>query len=181
MRIDTGGADLVLGADLVVAARGDVLDTIENGRTRAIVNDYETPTADFTLNRDFDMNADALRDAISNAAGRANTTFFDATDLATALFGDSIATNLFLLGFACQRGTLPVSVPSLERAIAEAPINAVEMAHRGRTWTDVAARVRGADAVPASLVQNPLLMSGLAFSGANQRASANVVGHSNTG
>ncbi len=117
VRIDTGGADLVLGADLVVAASPDVLDAIENGRTRAIINEHETPTADFTQDRDFDLQGDKLRAAISAAAGPARTTFIDASRLATTLFGDSIATNLFLLGYAFQQGAVPASAPSLLRAI----------------------------------------------------------------
>ena len=117
VRIDTGSARLVLGADLVVAASPDVLETIENGRTRAIINDHETPTADFTQNRDFDLQADKLRAAIAGSAGSSQTDFLDATAVATRLFGDSIATNLFLLGYAFQKGTVPVSTDSILRAI----------------------------------------------------------------
>jgi indolepyruvate ferredoxin oxidoreductase len=117
VRIDTGGAALLLGTDLVVTARPDFLDTVENGRTVAIVNSHESPTADFTQNRDFDLHAQQMRDAIATSVGRAHTTFFDATETATRLFGDSIATNLFLLGFAYQQGLVPVRLESLIKAI----------------------------------------------------------------
>ncbi len=117
VRIDTGGADLILGADLVVAANPDVINTIENGRTWALVNSHETPTADFTLNRDFELNAGQLKSEIVLAAGEANTKFIDATAIATRLFGDSIATNIFLLGYAFEHGRIPVSLDSLTRAI----------------------------------------------------------------
>ena len=59
----------------------------------------------------------ALRKLILDAAGRESTDFLDATRLATALIGDSIATNPFMLGYACQKGLLPVSLAALERAI----------------------------------------------------------------
>ncbi len=117
VRIDTGGADLILGADLVVAASPDVINTVENGRTWAIVNSHETPTADATLDRDFELDADRLRAEVSLAAGEANTHFIDATAIATRMFGDSIATNMFLLGVAFQHGRIPVSLASLVRAI----------------------------------------------------------------
>ena len=117
VRIDTGAADLVLGADLVVAASPDVISTIENGRTRAIVNSHETATADFTLNRDFDLQADRLKAEIILAAGESNSEFIDATAIGTRFFGDSITANIFLLGLAFQRGCIPVSLESLTRAI----------------------------------------------------------------
>ena len=117
VRIDTGGADLILGADLVVAASPDVINTVENGRTWAIVNSHETPTADATLDRNFELDADRLRAEVSLAAGEANTHFIDATAIATRMFGDSIATNMFLLGVAFQHGRIPVSLASLVRAI----------------------------------------------------------------
>lgn len=117
VRIDTGAADLVLGADLVVAASPDVISTIENGRTRAIINSHETPTADSTLNRDFDLQADRLKAEVLLAAGEAKTEFIDATAIGTRFFGDSITANIFLLGLAFQRGSIPVSLESLTRAI----------------------------------------------------------------
>ena len=117
VRIDVGAADLILGVDLVVAASPDVIATIENGRTRALINSHETPTADFTLDRDFDLQADRLRAEITLAASDSHTQFIDATAIGTRFFGDSITTNMFLLGLAFQRGDIPVSLQSLIRAI----------------------------------------------------------------
>ena len=58
-----------------------------------------------------------MRQAISDAVGAEKTHFVDATRLATRLLGDSIATNLFLLGFAYQQGLLPISAEAIEKAI----------------------------------------------------------------
>ena len=118
VRIAAGGARLLLGCDLVVSASADALSKLQAGSSRAIVNSHETITGDFTRNPDLAFPALALRRSISEAAGAGNTEFLDATGMATGLFGDSIASNLFMLGCAYQRGLVPVSSEALERAIA---------------------------------------------------------------
>ncbi len=117
VRIAAGGADLLLGADMVVAASPDSLRKISGGGTQAIINSHLAPTADFTLNPDTDFHAEELRQLIRNCAGDNRTEFINATGLATALMGDAIATNLFLLGCAYQRGALPVGGEAIDRAI----------------------------------------------------------------
>jgi len=118
VRIAAGGASLLLGCDLVVSASQDALSKLELGHSRAIVNSHETITGDFTRNPDLAFPSDALQRSIANAAGKDNVEFLNATDLATGLLGDSIASNLFLLGFAYQRGQVPLSAEAIERAIA---------------------------------------------------------------
>ena len=39
--------------------------------------------------------------------------------LATALLGDTIASNLFMLGYAYQKGLVPVSAEAIDKAIAQ--------------------------------------------------------------
>jgi len=117
VRIAAGGADLLLGADMVVAASPDALRKFSRGGTQAIVNSHLAPTADFTLNPDTDFHAEELRQLIRNGAGDNRTEFIDATGLATALMGDAIAANLFLLGHAYQRGALPVGGEAIDKAI----------------------------------------------------------------
>jgi indolepyruvate ferredoxin oxidoreductase len=80
-----------------------------------VVNSHEMMTGDFTRNADFSLPAAALRQAIEQSAARAH--FVPATRLASALLGDAIATNLFVVGFAYQQGLLPVSAVAIERAI----------------------------------------------------------------
>ena len=117
IRVAAGGADLVLGCDFVVAASEKVLACIKPGRTRMAVNSYETITADFTLDPDAKLPTGLAKTAIEARAGQKNVDFIDAGTLATRLLGNSIAANLFLLGFAWQKGLLPLSHDALTRAI----------------------------------------------------------------
>ncbi len=116
-RIGAGSADLVLGCDIVVTAGADALSKIGKGRTTAIVNAHVAPTADFASHPDLDLSSGAMEAIIRRDAGEQACSFLPATELATALFGDAIAGNLFLLGYALQRGCLPVGLAALERAI----------------------------------------------------------------
>ncbi len=117
-RIAGGGADLLLGCDMVVAASPEALAKVQRGATHAIVNTFELPTADFVLNNDAVVPGQELRRVIRESAGDNLTEFVAGTDLATALMGDSIATNLFMLGHAYQRGLVPLARQSIEAAIA---------------------------------------------------------------
>ncbi len=116
-RLPSGAADMVLGCDLMVSAAGDNLSRIGRGRTIAIINEHETITGAFTRSPDLDLSHDQLADAVRLAAGPDQVTFLDATRLATSLLGDALATNPFLLGYAYQRGLLPVSAEALLMAI----------------------------------------------------------------
>ena len=55
--------------------------------------------------------------AAAQAAGPDNADFVEATRLATTLLGDSIATNLFMLGYAWQKGLVPVGEAELVRTL----------------------------------------------------------------
>src|SRR5215469_6113568 len=117
VRIANGDARLLLGCDLVVSASGESISKLRPGHTRAIVNSYETITGDFTRNPDLSFPQQRLRRTVENAVGQGGAEFLDATGLATGLLGDSLATNLFMLGYAYQRGFVPVSAEAIERAI----------------------------------------------------------------
>ena len=116
-RIAAGAADLVLGCDVVVTAGADTRATMRAGKTAVVVNTQETMTGDFTRDADLVFPADALMRGIERAAGPRQVDRVDATRIATALTGDAIATNLFMLGFAWQKGRIPVSRAAIERAI----------------------------------------------------------------
>ena len=141
VRIDAGGADLLIGCDMVVAATPTSLARIENGVTRCIVNSDYQPTAAFVMNPDVDFETAALIRAIKHAAGDANADFIDAAGFATALLGDSIATNLFMLGYAVQKGLVPLSIAAIERAI-ELNGAAIEMNKHALAWGRLAAHDR---------------------------------------
>ncbi len=117
VRISAGSARLVLGCDLVVAAGFDALSKIASASTKAVINLQETVTGDFTRNPDMEFPAAKLRELISESAGPGGADFVEATRIATALMGDSIATNLFMLGYAWQKGLLPIALDSLVQAI----------------------------------------------------------------
>ncbi|HEX4570576.1 MAG TPA: indolepyruvate ferredoxin oxidoreductase family protein [Dongiaceae bacterium] len=117
VRLAAGGARLLLGCDIVVAATFDGLSKIAQGQTRAVINTEEAVTGDFTRNPDLEFPLATLKTMIADATGPGATDFVDATRLATALLGDSIATNPFMLGFAYQKGLIPVSGAAIERAI----------------------------------------------------------------
>jgi indolepyruvate ferredoxin oxidoreductase len=131
VRVAAGDADLILGCDMVVAASPAALATYETGRTRAVINSWVTPTASFVTDRDADFKEATLRRAIREAAGENGADFVDATGLATALLGDAIATNLFMLGYAFQKGLLPLSLEAIERAIE---LNGVAVAQSKATF-----------------------------------------------
>ncbi|MCP4327711.1 MAG: indolepyruvate ferredoxin oxidoreductase family protein [Alphaproteobacteria bacterium] len=118
VRIAAGEADLILGCDLVVAASRDVLSKMRAGSTRVVVNAQETITGDFTHDPDLRIPGAEMVDILRQSVGPDATDAVDATRLATALLGDSIATNLFMLGFAWQKGLVPVSEEALMEAIA---------------------------------------------------------------
>ena len=116
-RIANGAADLVLGCDVVVTAGADTRATMRSGRTSVVVNTQETMTGDFTRDADLVFPADALMHGIERAAGARQVDRVDATRIATALTGDAIATNMFMLGYAWQKGRIPLSAAAVERAI----------------------------------------------------------------
>jgi indolepyruvate ferredoxin oxidoreductase len=115
-RIVTGTADLVLAADEVVAAAKETISLCESGRTAGIINSHVIPTADFILNRDFNFQSRKVNSVLETAL-RKDSSFFDFTKPAEMLLGDSIATNIMMMGYAYQRGLLPLSAAAIEQAI----------------------------------------------------------------
>ncbi|SDN11160.1 indolepyruvate ferredoxin oxidoreductase family protein [Afipia sp. GAS231] len=115
-RIVTGTADLVLAADEVVAVAKDTMTLCESSRTTGVINTHLIPIADFILNRDFNFQARKVNGVLETAL-RKDSSFFDFTKPAETLLGDSIATNMMMMGFAYQKGLLPLSAKSIEQAI----------------------------------------------------------------
>jgi indolepyruvate ferredoxin oxidoreductase len=115
-RIVTGTADLVVAADEVVAASKDVMTLCESSRTSGIINSHLIPTADFVLNRDFNFQVRKITSVLETALRR-DSSFFDFTRPAETLLGDSIATNIMMMGYAYQKGLLPLTAKAIEQAI----------------------------------------------------------------
>lgn len=120
-RLGLGEADLVIGCDLIVTAGQEALSKMSAGRTFAVVNTALNPTSDFPKMPDWNPSVpDLLQGLNTRTAGNVHP--LDASHLATALMGDAIAINMFLLGYAWQLGRVPVQLVSLEQAIVESGI-----------------------------------------------------------
>jgi len=116
-RVGTGSADLVIGCDLIVTASRDALSRMGEGRTWAAINSTGSSTAAFVKNPDWQFPGASSQAEIVKACGAERVDFVDAGQIATALMGDSIATNMFMLGYAWQKGQVPLAEASIMRAI----------------------------------------------------------------
>ncbi|MFP5391123.1 MAG: indolepyruvate ferredoxin oxidoreductase family protein [Gammaproteobacteria bacterium] len=116
-RVGTGSADLVIGCDLIVTASRDALTRMGEGRTWAAVNSHGTSTAAFIKNPDWQFPGDSAQGDINRACGAGRAEYIDAGTIATELMGDAIATNMFMLGYAWQKGRVPLAEASIMRAI----------------------------------------------------------------
>jgi indolepyruvate ferredoxin oxidoreductase len=152
VRIANGDARLLVGCDLVVSASGEAISKLRPGRTTAIVNSHQTITGDFTRSPDLAFPEQQLNRAVAAAVGQGGVEFLDATGMATGLLGDSLATNLFMLGFAYQRGLVPVSAEAIDRAI-ELNGQAIDFNRRGFRWGRRAALDRDLVAARAASAQ----------------------------
>lgn len=116
-RIATGEADVILGCDMLTAGAADAVSKMRPGRTLAVVNLHQQPPGTFAQKPDWQYPVEEVRALIEESVGAGAADFIDATKLATALMGDSIAANLFMLGYAWQKGRIPLAEASLLRAI----------------------------------------------------------------
>lgn len=129
-RIAEGETALLLGCDLVVSANGETLSKLRQGVTHAVINTEQSITSAFVRtfalqaqsgdlqhHPDPQFQAQRMSAQIAEAVGVERADFVDASRIATALMGDSIATNTFMLGYACQKGWLPVGEAALLQAI----------------------------------------------------------------
>jgi indolepyruvate ferredoxin oxidoreductase len=133
VRVGIGAADLVLGCDLVVASGSEALSKMNDKTTRVLVNATVSPTAEFVKNPDWQLPGSRLEADLVEAAGSKNVDFVPAGKLAAALMGDAIATNLFMLGYAFQKGWMPLREESLLRAIELNGV-AVEFNRKAFLW-----------------------------------------------
>lgn len=117
VRIGTEATDLLLGCDIVVSGSREALRTLKKDGSSVILNTQKTQTGQFVLNRDADIHDGLICQNISSVVGDGSLDKVDATKIATALMGDSIATNMFLFGYAWQKGKVPLSMAAIYRAI----------------------------------------------------------------
>ncbi|ACL55331.1 indolepyruvate ferredoxin oxidoreductase family protein [Methylobacterium nodulans] len=117
IRVTAGAADLILGCDLVVTGTRKVLAAVRPGRTHVVVNTAEIMPGDFTRRPDFSLPVERIKRVIREKAGPAHADLTDATGLAVAALGNAIAANMFMLGYAWQRGRVPLSRAAILKAI----------------------------------------------------------------
>ena len=132
-RLSSGSADLILGCDSLVTASELSLATIDPGRSHVLVNSNQAITGQFALDPGLEFPADDVELRIEAETGPGKSTFLNATRLATALLGDAIGANLFMLGHAYQQGLIPVSAEAIERAIELNGV-AIEMNKSAFLW-----------------------------------------------
>ncbi|MGF2736522.1 indolepyruvate ferredoxin oxidoreductase family protein [Marinobacter sp. DUT-1] len=138
VRISNGQADAVIACDMVVASSQKALSVLRPEHTRVVANRAELPTADYVLYRDADMQADKRLDLIRDAVGDDRFDALDANGIAEKLMGDTVFSNVMMLGFAWQQGLLPLSEAALMRAIELNGV-AVERNKEAFGWGRVAA------------------------------------------
>ncbi|WP_445177882.1 indolepyruvate ferredoxin oxidoreductase family protein [Pseudomonas sp. McL0111] len=130
-RIDVGGADLLLAADLVVASEDDALSTLRQDKTVVIANSAQTQTGAMLRNTELRIENEAIEDFLKRRVGASNYHRLDAAQLASALVNPMQA-NMLLLGYAWQLGTVPVSLQALKKAIDLA--GSAEANHLAFAW-----------------------------------------------
>ena len=123
-KVDTAQADLVIACDSIVGATKYTLTVMQQGRTFVALNTHGTPTAAFVKNADWQFPGGNCEAAVRDSVGAALVGAFDAEQVAVQMLGDSIYTNPLLLGYAWQRGRIPLSHAALLRAME---LNAVQV------------------------------------------------------
>jgi indolepyruvate ferredoxin oxidoreductase len=138
VRIDNQQADALIGCDLVVSSSPKASSTLCRGHTRAVLNTTEMSTADFVKFRDASLKASDRVEAIRNIVGKQNLTTIAANHLAESLLGNTIYSNVLMVGYAWQSGLLPVSLDAMLRAIE---LNGVAVEHNKEAfgWGRIAA------------------------------------------
>ena len=175
-RINAGGADLVLGCDLLVAGGDQALAAMDPERSRVVVNTHQTITGDFTRDPDLAYPGDNLRGRLLGTLGTDRVAFIDATRIATRLLGDAIAGNLFLVGYAWQQGLVPLSRAAIFDAIALNGVS-VEWNRQAFEWGRRAAH--DLDAVLAVAFDSPNPAAEASLDGLVDRRAADLTAYQN--
>ena len=150
VRIESARADALIGCDLVVSSSPKASMTYSKGHTRAVVNSAEMMTGDFARHRDANLRADDRVAAIRAALGDNNLSTIDANRLAQQIMGDTIYANVLLLGYAWQKGLVPVSLQALMRAVV---LNNVAIENNKRAF--LCGRLAAADPAQLDELMNP--------------------------
>jgi indolepyruvate ferredoxin oxidoreductase len=161
VRVGPGAADLLLGADIVVAAESGNLARLSPTRTASVVNTDQTPTSAVVRQRDATQPTSLMLDRVRQHCLPGAFHGVSASALAQSLFGDTVIAHTLMLGYAWQLGLVPLLQASIEQAI-ELNGAAVALNKRAFAWGRIAAAdpaalaeasAPGASAAPHSLEQ----------------------------
>lgn len=162
IRVAEGGANLLLGGDLIVSSGEKVLGML-NPTTKALVNAHEFMPGDFTMQPDLQMPSALMHKRLKDAVLDGNLTSVNSSDLALKLFGDAIASNMFIVGVAYQKGLLPLSRDAIFRAIELNGV-AIELNKqafdKGRQWVvepEIIEKEAGVDAQTKPVIKSKSL------------------------
>jgi len=117
IRLSYGDTNLLLGFDLLVANDEEVLKTIDKDITKSIVNSDEVMTGKFTRDKNFSLPFDEMKENLILLNGKDNISFMPSNKITTKILGDSILSNIYLVGYAYQSGLIPINAKSIEQAI----------------------------------------------------------------
>ena len=123
-QISDGTTNLLLGCDMVVSASNEINKLLNNKKTNSIINDHEAPLSQSVLDPNYSYSGSLTKSLIKNKSIKTN--FLNATELAKNIFGDTILSNIFLVGYAYQKGLIPISVKAIKEAIKLNAINVEE-------------------------------------------------------
>jgi len=117
-RLGAGQADVLLAFDQLEAASSSGLSTADPERTVVVGSTSPTPTGAIVAHPERTMPEPAELEAVIASATRSDCRHWaDAQAITDALMGDSVTANVFVVGMAVQAGALPLSPPSVERAV----------------------------------------------------------------
>ncbi|MBI28737.1 MAG: hypothetical protein CFH21_00603 [Alphaproteobacteria bacterium MarineAlpha5_Bin11] len=117
IRLSYNDTDLLLGCDLLVSNDDDVLLTLKKSSSKALINSDEVMTGEFTRNINLSLPSNEIKNNFINILGENNIDFLPSNEIARKILGDSIASNMFMVGFAYQSGFIPINSTAIVEAI----------------------------------------------------------------
>ena len=117
IRLSYGDTNLLMGFDLLVANDEEVLKTLDKQKTKSIINSDEIMTGEFTRDKNFFLPFDKMKENLINILGKNNIDFMPSNTITNKILGDSILSNMFIVGNAYQSGLIPIKANAIEHAI----------------------------------------------------------------
>ena len=117
IRLSYGDTNLLMGFDLLVANDAEVLKTLDKQKTKSIINSDEIMTGEFTRDKNFFLPFDKMKENLINILGKNNIDFMPSNTITNKILGDSILSNMFIVGNAYQSGFIPIKANAIEQAI----------------------------------------------------------------